>query len=58
VCGVSESIVDSHSQKTAAPIVKIEEMMGSLDRDTMVRACKRFRLRIEDAVAADGNFIE
>jgi len=36
----------------------MKEMMVSLDRDTVARACRRFRFRIEAVVAADGNFIE
>jgi hypothetical protein len=39
-------------------VQKIKEMMGSLDRDTMAKACKRLWSRIA-AVAKDGdNFIE
>ncbi len=33
-------------------------MMGSFDRDTVVRACRRFSSRIEAVIAADGDFIE
>jgi hypothetical protein len=32
--------------------------MGSLARNTVVKACKRFRSRNEDVVDADGSFIE
>jgi len=42
----------------AALIAKMKEMVGSLDRDTMARACSRFRFRNEAVVATDGNFIE
>jgi hypothetical protein len=38
--------------------LEIREVMGSLDRNTMAKACKRFRSRIEDVVNADGSFIE
>jgi hypothetical protein len=34
------------------------EVMGFLARNTVAKSCKRFRSRIEDIVAADGNFIE
>jgi hypothetical protein len=34
------------------------EVMESLDRDTMVKAFKRFRSGTEAVVAADGHFIE
>ncbi len=37
---------------------KIKEVMGSFDRDTVARACKRFSSRIEAVIAADGDFIE
>jgi len=37
---------------------KIKEVMGSLDRDTMARDCRRLRFRIEAVVTADGDFIE
>jgi hypothetical protein len=36
----------------------MKALMGSLNRDTVAKACKRFRSRIEVAVAAGGNFIE
>jgi hypothetical protein len=36
----------------------IKEVMGSLNRDTVVRACKWFRWRIEAMVEADGDFIK
>jgi hypothetical protein len=38
--------------------VKIKEVMGSLNRDTAVKAFKWYTSRIEAVVAADGNFIE
>jgi hypothetical protein len=36
--------------KTKAQILKIREVMESLARNTVARACKRFRSRIEDPV--------
>jgi hypothetical protein len=33
-------------------------LVGSLDRDTVAKAFKRFRSRIEAVVTADGFFIE
>ena len=36
---------------------KIKEVMGSLYRDTVAKACKRFRPKIEAVVAADGDLI-
>jgi hypothetical protein len=44
--------------KTEDLIKKIKEVMGPLDRDTVAKACRRFRSRIEAVVEADGNFIE
>jgi hypothetical protein len=37
---------------------KIKEVMGSFDRDTVARACRRFSSRIEAVIATDGDFIE
>jgi hypothetical protein len=33
-------------------------MMGSLDRDTVTQACRRFQPRIEALVEIGGNFLE
>jgi hypothetical protein len=59
VWGVTELRVNAkpHS-KTEDLIEKIKEVMGSLDRDTVAKACRRFRSRIEAVVAAEGDFIE
>jgi hypothetical protein len=38
--------------------LKIREVIGSLARNTVAKACKRFMSRIEDVVNADGGFIE
>jgi hypothetical protein len=32
--------------------------MGSLDRDTVAKACRRFMAKIEAVVVVDGYFIE
>jgi hypothetical protein len=37
---------------------KTKERMGSLNKDTVVMACKHFMSRIEALVEADGDFIE
>jgi hypothetical protein len=34
----------------------MKEVMGNLDRDTGVKAYRRFRSRIEAVVAENGNF--
>jgi hypothetical protein len=39
-------------------IQKIKEVMGSLARDTLAKACMSFRSRIEAVFTADGSFIE
>jgi hypothetical protein len=39
-------------------ILKIREVMESLARNTVAKACKRFWSRIEDVVDADDSFIE
>ncbi len=44
--------------KTEDLIVKIKEVMGTLDRDTVAKAYKRYMSRIEAVVTADGSFIE
>jgi hypothetical protein len=36
----------------------MKEVLGNLDRDTMAKACPRFRSRIEAVVAANGDFFE
>jgi hypothetical protein len=60
VWGVTELKVNAAPQnKNKDLIKKIKEAMGSLNRDTMAKACRRFRSRIKAIVAAaDGNFIE
>ncbi len=57
--GISEYQVNVKPHNiTAYPISNIMEVMGSLDRDTMAKAFKRFRSSAEALVAADGHFIE
>jgi hypothetical protein len=36
----------------------MKEVMGSLDRDTVAKACRSFCSRIKAVVADDGDFIE
>ncbi len=58
-CGVSELRVTAKScNKSIDLIQKMKEVMGSLFRDTLAKACKSFRSRIEALFIADGNFIE
>jgi hypothetical protein len=59
MCGISEYRVNVKPNNiTAYPISRIMEVMGSLDRDTMAKAFKRFRSSTEALVAADVHFIE
>jgi hypothetical protein len=37
---------------------KIKEVMGSLDRDTVGKACRRLRSRIKKVVEAGGDFFK
>jgi hypothetical protein len=36
----------------------MKALVGSLDRDTVVKACKRFRSGIEAVLTTNNNFIE
>jgi hypothetical protein len=47
-----------HHNKTEDLILKIKEVMGSLDRDTVAKAFKWYTSRIEAVITADGDFIE
>jgi hypothetical protein len=59
MCGISEHRVSAKPHNiTAYLISKIMEVMGSLDRDTMAKACKRFKSSTEALVADAGHFIE
>jgi hypothetical protein len=46
------------SHKSKDLIQKMKEVMGSLARDTLAKACTRFRSRIEIVFTANGSFIE
>ncbi len=37
---------------------KMKVLVGSLDRDTVAKACKRFRSRIEAVLIVNNHFIE
>jgi hypothetical protein len=59
VLGVSELMVKAKPRnKTEDLILKIKEVMGSFDRDTVAKAYKNYMARIEAVVTADGYFIE
>jgi hypothetical protein len=58
VCGVSEFRVNAKSHNKFKDLIqKIKEVMGSLARDTLAKACLSFRSIIEAVFKADGNFI-
>jgi hypothetical protein len=59
VWGVAELHVNKTPHTTSDSLVqKIKEVMGSLERDTVANACRRFWSRIKAVVEADGDFIE
>ncbi len=59
VCGVSELRVKAKSRNKSKDLIqKMKEVMGSLARDTLAKACTSVRSRIEALFTADGRFIE
>ncbi len=59
VCGVSELRVKAKSRNKFKDLIhKMKEVMGSLARDPMAKACTSVRSRILVVFTADGNFIE
>jgi hypothetical protein len=57
--GVSELMVKAKlHNKTEDLILKIKEVMGSLDRDTVAKTFKWYMYRIEAVITADSEFIE
>ncbi|EZA52948.1 hypothetical protein X777_07644 [Ooceraea biroi] len=46
-----------HSNKEAVK-AKIENIMMSMDKEKLIKACSRFRSRIESIIAANGDFFE
>ncbi len=57
--GVSELRVKAKSRNKSKDLIqKMKEVLGSLARDTMAKACTSFRSRIEALFTADGSFIE
>jgi hypothetical protein len=58
-CGVSELRVKAKSRNKSKDLIKkMKEVMGSLARDTLAKACTSFRSRSEALFTADGSFIE
>jgi hypothetical protein len=55
--GKSELWVTAKScNKTKDLIQKTKEVMGSFNRDTMAKACKRVRSKIKAVITADSSF--
>ncbi len=55
--GVFEFHVNKAYHNTFASLMAtIKEVMGNLDKDTVAKACRCFRARIEELVEAKGDF--
>ncbi len=59
IWSVFERDVNRSPHNTATSLkVKIMDVMANLPRDTMAKACRRFRQRIEAVVEAGGDIFE
>jgi hypothetical protein len=59
VCGVFELLVDAQPHNKIEDLIqKMKAPLGPLDRDTVAKACYRFKSRIEAFVTDDSHFIE
>jgi hypothetical protein len=59
VWGIFELRVNAKSHNKFKDLIeKMKELVGSLARDTLAKACRSFRSRIEVVFTADGSFIE
>jgi hypothetical protein len=59
VWSICERDVNRNPHNTAASLkAEITEVMANLPRDTVVKACRRFRLWIEAVVKAGGNIFK
>ncbi len=59
VCGESELRVKAKSRNKFKDLIqKMKEVMVSLARDTLAKACTSFRSRIEALFTANGSFIK
>jgi hypothetical protein len=48
----------AHHNTIASLVVTIKEVMGNLDKDTVAKACRCFRTRIEAVVVANRDFLK
>ena len=59
VWGVVEQETNKHPHNTLDSLkAAIARVMTHMDKAPLIRACKRFRQRIEAVIAAEGDFIE
>ncbi|KPU74657.1 uncharacterized protein Dana_GF26712 [Drosophila ananassae] len=59
VWGVLERDTNKYPHNTVASLrTSIAKAMPEMNKDHLIRACKRFRSRIEAVIAANGGFIE
>ena len=59
VWDVVERETNKHLHNTLDSLrATITRVMTHMDKDPLIRACKRFRQRIEAVTAAEGDFIE
>ncbi len=50
-------VIKAHDNTTASLVVTIKEVMGNFDTDTVAKACRCFRTRIEVVVEAKSDFL-
>ncbi|CAB3237907.1 unnamed protein product [Arctia plantaginis] len=59
VWSVVERDTNKHPHNTLESLkATITRVMTQMNKDHLLRACRRFRQRIEDVIAAEGDFIE
>jgi hypothetical protein len=49
-------VIKAHHNTIASLVVKIKEVMGNFDTDSVAKACRCFRTRIEVVVEANRDF--
>jgi hypothetical protein len=51
-------VIKAHHNNIASLVVTIKEVMGIFDTDTVAKACRSFRTRIELVVEANHDFFK
>jgi hypothetical protein len=51
-------VIKAHHNTIATLVVTIKEVMGNFDTDTVAKACRCFRTRIEVVVEANRDFLK